>query len=90
MTEPVIDQFNLVVGDMAASVAFYRLVGFEIPDGDETWGAHHRSASVAGASISISTAPDSRRSGTPVGVAAWASSGSRSSHARPSTIATGP
>jgi len=48
MTEPVIDQFNLVVGDMAASVAFYRLVGFEIPDGDETWGAHHRSASVAG------------------------------------------
>ena len=45
---PVIDQFNLVVSDMAASVAFYRLIGFDIPDGDETWDEHHRSATVEG------------------------------------------
>jgi catechol 2,3-dioxygenase-like lactoylglutathione lyase family enzyme len=46
--KPIVDQFNLVVTDMAATVAFYRLVGFEIPDGDETWDQHHRSATVEG------------------------------------------
>jgi catechol 2,3-dioxygenase-like lactoylglutathione lyase family enzyme len=46
--DPVFDQFNLVVGDMAASVAFYRLVGFDIPDSDEVWDAHHRTVPVAG------------------------------------------
>jgi catechol 2,3-dioxygenase-like lactoylglutathione lyase family enzyme len=51
--EPVIDQFNLVVGDMEASVAFYRLVGFEIPEGDETWDAHHRSASAGGLDLDL-------------------------------------
>jgi catechol 2,3-dioxygenase-like lactoylglutathione lyase family enzyme len=45
---PVIDQFNVVVGDMDASVAFYRMVGFEIPEGDEVWDAHHQSATVPG------------------------------------------
>jgi hypothetical protein len=44
----VVDQFNLVVADMAASVAFDRLIGFEIPDGDEPWDQHHRSAAVPG------------------------------------------
>jgi catechol 2,3-dioxygenase-like lactoylglutathione lyase family enzyme len=46
--EPTIDQVNLVVGDMAASVAFYRLLGVAFPDGDDTWDAHHRSASMPG------------------------------------------
>jgi catechol 2,3-dioxygenase-like lactoylglutathione lyase family enzyme len=51
--EPVIDQFNLVVGDMGASVAFYRLVGFEIPEGDETWDPHHRSVSAGGLDLDL-------------------------------------
>jgi len=45
---PVIDQFNLVVTDMAASVAFYRLIGFEIPEADETWNEHHRTVAMPG------------------------------------------
>ena len=51
--EPVIDQFNLVVGDMEASVAFYRLVGFALPDGDATWDAHHRSVSAGGIDLDL-------------------------------------
>ena len=43
-TEPVLDQINLVVGDMTRSIAFYRLIGLDIND-DAIWrtssGAHH-------------------------------------------------
>jgi len=46
--QPSIDQFNLVVGDMDASVAFYRLVGFDLPDGGEPWDSHHRSVRLEG------------------------------------------
>lgn len=45
---PVPDQFNLVVADMAATVAFYRRLGLSIPETDPTWAAHHRSARVEG------------------------------------------
>jgi len=44
---PVIDQLNLVVGDMEASVAFYRLLGVEVaetPQDWADWAPHHRSA----------------------------------------------
>jgi catechol 2,3-dioxygenase-like lactoylglutathione lyase family enzyme len=41
------DQFNLVVSDMEASVAFYRKLGLIIPDTDPEWQSHHRSAKVA-------------------------------------------
>ena len=41
---PVFDQFNLVVADMAATVAFYRRLGLEIPETDEVWSSHHRNA----------------------------------------------
>lgn len=41
---PVFNQFNLVVSDMEASVAFYRRLGLTIPDTDPQWQAHHRSA----------------------------------------------
>ena len=34
---------TLVVRDMEASVAFYRRLGVPVPDGDATWGPHHRS-----------------------------------------------
>ena len=40
----VFDQFNLVVSDMAATVAFYRLLGLEIPDTLAEWQDHHRTA----------------------------------------------
>jgi catechol 2,3-dioxygenase-like lactoylglutathione lyase family enzyme len=42
------DQFNLVVSDMDASVAFYRRLGLTIPDTDPDFQAHHRSAKVEG------------------------------------------
>ena len=44
MPEPILDQINLVVGDMDRSIAFYRLIGLDIKD-DAVWrtasGAHH-------------------------------------------------
>ncbi len=39
-----LDQLNLVVGSMNASVAFYRRLGLEIPDLDPAWDDHHRTA----------------------------------------------
>jgi len=47
MSEPRPDQFNLVVSDMAASVAFYRKLGLTIPDTDPEWQGHHRSTQLA-------------------------------------------
>jgi predicted lactoylglutathione lyase len=41
---PVLDQVNVVVGDMAASVEFYRLLGVEIDEPGPPWEAHHRAA----------------------------------------------
>ena len=46
--EPVLDQFNLVVADMAAAVAFYRRLGLTIPDADPEWAPHHRTAVMPG------------------------------------------
>lgn len=44
MPAPVLDQLNLVVADMERSIAFYRILGLDIPD-DAVWrtdtGAHH-------------------------------------------------
>jgi catechol 2,3-dioxygenase-like lactoylglutathione lyase family enzyme len=57
MTEarPVLDQVNVVVGDMPAAVAFYRLLGLEVqePTGPDTpWGGHHRAVS-AGEAVDL-------------------------------------
>lgn len=41
---PVLDQVSLVVKDMEASVAFYRLLGLKIPDTVPAFQQHHRSA----------------------------------------------
>ena len=46
--KPVLNQVNLVVTDMAATVAFYRRLGLTIPDTEPGWEAHHRSAGTAG------------------------------------------
>lgn len=45
---PVFDQFNLVVSNMDASVAFYRRLGLRIPDGPPEWQQHHRSIDLPG------------------------------------------
>ena len=45
---PVIDQLNIVVTDMKASVAFYRRLGVTIPEGDAPWSAHHVNAVMPG------------------------------------------
>jgi catechol 2,3-dioxygenase-like lactoylglutathione lyase family enzyme len=39
-----LDHVNLVVGDMPASVAFYRLLGIEVVDSGDDWDQHHRSS----------------------------------------------
>ena len=46
--KPVLNQLNLVVTDMAATVAFYRRLGLTIPDTDQGWDSHHRSAEMSG------------------------------------------
>jgi uncharacterized glyoxalase superfamily protein PhnB len=46
LRQAIPDQFNLVVTDMDASVAFYRKLGLTIPDTDPQWQNHHRTASV--------------------------------------------
>jgi uncharacterized glyoxalase superfamily protein PhnB len=43
---PQLDVFGVVVGDMARSLAFYRLLGLEFPDGAE--GEGHVEAPLAG------------------------------------------
>jgi catechol 2,3-dioxygenase-like lactoylglutathione lyase family enzyme len=47
MGKPILDQINLVSGDLNASIAFYRRLGVEIPDAG-VWrtptGGHHASA----------------------------------------------
>jgi catechol 2,3-dioxygenase-like lactoylglutathione lyase family enzyme len=32
MSKPILDQINLVCGDLDTSIAFYRRLGVEIPD----------------------------------------------------------
>jgi catechol 2,3-dioxygenase-like lactoylglutathione lyase family enzyme len=62
MSKPILDQINLVCGDTAASVAFYRRLGVEIPD-DRIWstatGAHHISAADESADKAIAFDLDS-------------------------------
>jgi catechol 2,3-dioxygenase-like lactoylglutathione lyase family enzyme len=47
MGKPILDQINLVCGDLDASIAFYRRLGMEIPD-TAVWrtptGGHHANA----------------------------------------------
>lgn len=42
--QPVLTQFNLIVADMEASVAFYRRLGLTIPATVTEWQPHHRGA----------------------------------------------
>ena len=51
MDTPILDQVNIVVSNMEASVKFYRLLGLEIPDADAAWQNHHRTAHSKGFDI---------------------------------------
>ena len=51
---PVLDQLNLVVGSMPASLEFYRRLGVDIPDRDPGWDRHHRSGKTeSGAQVEL-------------------------------------
>lgn len=45
---PLLDQLNLVVSDMQATVTFYRRLGLDIPDTEPSFQVHHRSARMPG------------------------------------------
>lgn len=51
MSKPILDQVNIVVSDMEASVKFYRLLGLDIPDTAPAWQRHHRTAISEGVDI---------------------------------------
>lgn len=63
MSKPlvVLDQLNIVVSDMEASVAFYRLLGLDIPDTDPAWQAHHRTAVSEGLDIDLDSETFARK-----------------------------
>jgi catechol 2,3-dioxygenase-like lactoylglutathione lyase family enzyme len=50
---PVVDQYNLVTSDVEAAVAFYRLLGLDIPDTDPEWSHRFRSATTDGVDFDI-------------------------------------
>jgi uncharacterized glyoxalase superfamily protein PhnB len=56
MSRPILNQINLVSGDLGASIAFYRRLGVEIPEA-RVWrtstGAHHASAASQSADQAI-------------------------------------
>jgi catechol 2,3-dioxygenase-like lactoylglutathione lyase family enzyme len=59
---PDLHMLNLVVGDMAASLAFYRALGLDVPDvpeGDDA-GAHVQVRSPGGFSLELDTAESAR------------------------------
>src|SRR4051812_5926165 len=58
-TGPVLDQVNLVVRDMAATVEFYRRLGVEVPDPGGPWRMHHREAQAGGGPGGVSLEVDS-------------------------------
>ncbi len=41
---PVLSQFNLVVSEMAVTIAFYRRLGLSIKEGQPEWSSHHVTA----------------------------------------------
>ncbi|MHB8464518.1 MAG: VOC family protein [Acidimicrobiales bacterium] len=48
VAKPVLNQFNLVVTDMEATVAFYRRLGLVIPETEPQWAGSHRTAETPG------------------------------------------
>ena len=61
MSALILDQVNIVVSNMEASVEFYRLLGLEIPDTAPAWQAHHRTATSEGFDIDFDSAEFAKR-----------------------------
>ncbi|MCC7364804.1 MAG: VOC family protein [Dehalococcoidia bacterium] len=57
MTAIRLNQVNLVVRDMQASAAFYRLLGIDVPDPMPQWPDHHRNATSGDVSLDLDTEP---------------------------------
>ncbi len=53
---PDLHMLNLVVGDMAASLDFYRRLGVDVPAGDDDPGVHVQVRSPGGFSLELDTA----------------------------------
>jgi catechol 2,3-dioxygenase-like lactoylglutathione lyase family enzyme len=62
MSKPILNQINLVCGDLDASIAFYRRLGVEIPEA-MVWrtptGGHHANAAAQSADQAIAFDLDS-------------------------------
>jgi uncharacterized glyoxalase superfamily protein PhnB len=58
-TRPILNQLNIVSGNLDASIAFYSRLGVDIPD-QRVWrtatGAHHASAAEAGTDLDLDSA----------------------------------
>lgn len=57
---PDLHMLNLVVGDMAASIEFYRQLGVDVPAGGETIGDHVELRMPGGFSFELDTAASAR------------------------------
>jgi uncharacterized glyoxalase superfamily protein PhnB len=57
---PDLHMLNLVVGDMATSLDFYRRLGVAVPDGAETSGDHVQLRMPGGFSLELDTAESAR------------------------------
>jgi uncharacterized glyoxalase superfamily protein PhnB len=60
MNEPDLHMLNVVVGDMAASLAFYRRLGVAVPESDEASGPHVQLRMPGGLSLELDTAESAR------------------------------
>jgi catechol 2,3-dioxygenase-like lactoylglutathione lyase family enzyme len=57
---PDLHMLNLIVGDMAASLDFYRRLGVAVPEGDDAAGAHVEIRTPGGFSFELDTAESAR------------------------------
>jgi catechol 2,3-dioxygenase-like lactoylglutathione lyase family enzyme len=57
---PDLHMLNLVVGDMPASLDFYRRLGIDVPDGGVTTGVHVQLRMPGGFSLELDTAESAR------------------------------
>jgi catechol 2,3-dioxygenase-like lactoylglutathione lyase family enzyme len=60
MSEPDLHMLNVVVGDLAASLAFYRRLGVAVPSGDDASGPHVQLRMPGGLSLELDTAESAR------------------------------
>jgi uncharacterized glyoxalase superfamily protein PhnB len=57
---PYLNMLNVVVGDMSASLDFYRLLGVAVPDGSDATDVHVELSMPGGLSLELDTAESAR------------------------------